>query len=466
MKRRDFLKTASLAVSAIALPANALAKGKTQPKPNFIIIFTDDQGYQDIECFGSPLIKTPNLDKMADEGMRFTDFYSASAVCTPSRAALLTGCYPPRVGLVNVLFPESTTGLNPAETNIANTLKARGYATACVGKWHLGWQKKFMPTNQGFDYYYGIPYSNDMLGRQAEPGKAARPELPMIRNNEIIEAPVIQSTITKRYTEEAVKFIKTSRDKPFFLYLPHSMPHIPLYASEDFKDKSKRGLYGDVIEEIDWSTGEILKTLKKLGIDDNTLVIYTSDNGPWLIKGENGGSALPLRGGKMEAYEGGFREPCIMRWPKKIPAGSVCKEVCSTIDILPTLAGLSGEKLKPANPIDGKDISDLMTGIKSAKSPHKYYYYFMQRSAILAAVRYGRWKLHTKYSRLKIVPGENGKLKKKFYTPGIELYDLENDIAETTNVAGDHPEIVKQLTEQIKTFDEEIKRNARQQGRV
>lgn len=465
MKRRDFLKTASLIASSVAIAPAALAKQKSPSKPNFIIIFTDDQGYQDVGCLGSPLIKTPNLDKMADEGMRFTDFYSASAVCTPSRAALLTGCYPPRIGMTRVLFPDDTIGLNPAETNIANMLKTRGYETACIGKWHLGSAKEFMPTNQGFDYYYGIPYSNDMGLRKAKNGKGPRPELPLMRNDEIIEAPVNQPTLTKRYTQEAIKFISASKDKPFLLYLPHTMPHTPLHASQDFKGKSERGLYGDVIEEIDWSTGEILKAVKKLGIDENTLVIFTSDNGPWLIKGDQGGSALPLRGGKMEVFEGGLREPCIMRWPKKIPAGSVCKELCSTIDVLPTLAQLCGEKLNPANPIDGKDISDLMMGKKSAKSPHEYYYFYKRKTDELQAIRWGKWKLHTAYSRFNLIPGgKNGKLLKKYYRGSVELFDLQKDIAESNNVAKDHPEIVKRLTDQIKSFDEELKRNARKTG--
>jgi len=466
MIRRNLLKTASLAISSIALSGTAFAKPPKPSKPNFIIIFTDDQGYQDVECYGSPLIKTPNLNKMAAEGMRFTDFYSVSAVCTPSRAGLLTGCYPPRVGMTRVLFPDDTIGLNPDETNIANMLKQRGYASACIGKWHLGSKPKFMPNNQGFDYYFGIPYSNDMGKRKAKPPKGPRPHLPLMRNDEIIEAPVNQSTITKRYTEEAVKFITKSKDKPFFLYLPHTMPHTPLNASQNFKGKSKRGLYGDTIEEIDWSTGEILKTVKNLGIDDNTLIIYTSDNGPWLVKGLLGGSALPLRGGKMEMYEGGFRVPCIMRWPNKIPAGSICKELTSTIDILPTLAKLSGQNLKPANPIDGKDISDLIFANDSAKSPHEYFYYYKRKTSDLLAIRWGKWKFHKKYSRFNLVPGKKGRLKKQYYSGSIELFDLEKDISETTNLAADYPQIVKKLTDQMEKFDTQLKQNARKEGRI
>jgi arylsulfatase A len=462
-------------------------------KPNVIVIFADDQGYQDLGCFGSPLIKTPNIDKMAAEGMRFTEFYSANSVCTPSRAALLTGCYPARVGQLGVLFPQSVVGLNPKEVNIANMLKGCGYATACVGKWHLGHQKKFLPTSQGFDQYFGIPYSNDMgTAKQIEysdtcnwregvteekvkkafadpKGKGYRGfrnKVPLMRNKECVEFPADQSTLTKRYTEEAVKFITKNKSNPFFLYLPHTMPHVPLFASKNFKGTSDRGLYGDVIEEMDWCVGQVLKTLKKLGLDDNTLVVYTSDNGPWLGFGENGGCALPLRDGKFTVYEGGMREPCVMRWPGKIPAGTQCSEVCGTIDLLPTIAKLSGGAVPTKEIIDGKDIWPLMSGKKGAVSPHDVYYYYMPNASQLGAIRKGKWKMHmpkTKWNRNK-----DKKAKKKWteIKVGLELYDLSVDISESKNVASSNPKVVKELKQIAKAFDEELKKNAREPGRL
>ncbi|MFP6612191.1 MAG: sulfatase, partial [Pirellulales bacterium] len=320
------LFTLNLAATALS-PLDASAGGNER-LPNFVIIFTDDQGYQDIGCFGSPKIKTPNLDRMAGEGMKFTDFYSANAVCSASRAALLTGCYPPRVSISGVLFPRHKVGLHPDEITIADLLKQRGYATACIGKWHLGHKPEFLPTRQGFDSYYGIPYSNDMMidptmdladgcvlrqGMTAERIRQEKPKrnwVPLLRGAKVIEYPVDQSTLTKRYTDEAVQFIKTNRSKPFLLYLPHTMPHIPLFASPQFKGSSARGLYGDTIEEIDWSTGQILETIKSLGLDEQTLVIYTSDNGPWKLPNGRGGNAEPLRGYKFQTYEGGMRVPC------------------------------------------------------------------------------------------------------------------------------------------------------------
>jgi len=442
--RRDFLRVAG--VGAAWLAASSCVSGKARgrgkapkDKPNFVVIFTDDQGYQDIGVFGAPLIKTPNLDKMAAEGRKFTDFYVAASVCSPSRAALLTGCYPPRVGVTRVLFPRDNTGLNPREVTIADVLKRRGYATACIGKWHLGHLPEFLPRQQGFDYYYGIPYSNDMRIKR---GDKSGP--PLMRNEDIVEHPADQAMLTQRYTAESVKFITENKDRPFFLYLPHTMPHVPLFVSEKFKGKSKRGLYGDVIEEIDWSVGEILKTLKKLGLDEKTLVLFTSDNGPWLGKRKNGGSALPLRDGKFSTYEGGMREPCIVRWPGRVPAGTECGEVCATIDLLPTFAKLAGGKAPSDRVIDGRDIWPLMAGKAGAKSPHEAFYYY--KGGKLEAARSGKWKLV---------------LKK---TP--ELYDLDADISEEVNVAGGHPDVVKRMTEMMNKFDRELKANARPVGKV
>ncbi|KPK43606.1 MAG: hypothetical protein AMK72_13065 [Planctomycetes bacterium SM23_25] len=418
LTRRDFLRALAAGAVAASLPARALAKTATE-RPNFVVIFTDDQGYQDVGCFGAPKIKTPHLDRMAAEGMKFTDFYVAASVCSPSRAALLTGCYPTRTGVTRVLFPRDNTGLKPGMKTIAEVLKTRGYATACIGKWHLGHTPPHLPTFHGFDYYFGIPYSNDM-----------RPT-PVMRNTETVEEPANQATLTQRYTEEAVKFVRANRDKPFFLYLPHTMPHVPLFVSETFKDKSAGGLYGDVIEEIDWSTGEILKTLKGLGLDSKTLVVYTSDNGPWLSKKAHGGCALPLRDGKFSTYEGGFREPCIMRWPGTIPAAAVCSETALTMDLLPTFAKLAGADLPAGYALNGKDISALMTR-PGAKTPHDAFFYY--RGTTLDAVRSGQWKA------ILYAKGADGRPGKPH-----ELYDLKADIGEATDVASANPDVVARL---------------------
>lgn len=437
------------------------AQSKTQ-KPNVIIIFTDDQGYQDVGVFGSPLIKTPNLDKMASEGVRFTDFYSASPVCSPSRAALLTGSYPARVGVEKVLWPNLPGGLSNEEQTIADMLKTKNYATACIGKWHLGNMDQYMPTTQGFDTYYGIPYSNDMsVNPKAKVSenilfrdgmtidslrskKWKKGKVPLTEDTEIIEYPVNQVTLTKRYTQKAIEFIKENKEQPFFLYLAHSMPHVPLYASENFKGKSARGLYGDVIEEIDWSVGEVLKTLESLNIDENTLVIFTSDNGPWLSKGDKGGSALPLRGGKFLTYEGGMREPMIAQWKGKIPANTVCTELASTIDILPTLSYLTGAEL-PENKIDGKNIWKLLSG-KNCKTPYKKEgFFYHNKNSVLEGVRKGDWKLRT--------------TKKD----KVQLFNLKEDISEKNNLASQYPKIVKKLQKLMEKFEAELQQNKRNQ---
>ena len=431
--------------------------------PNFVVIFTDDQGYQDIGCFGSPLIETPHLDRMALEGRKFTSFYSANSVCSPSRAALLTGCYPTRVSVPGVLFPRHKTGLNPDEITIAEILKEKGYATACIGKWHLGHLPKFLPTRQGFDSYFGIPYSNDMTIDQNAPlaedivlregftverirsEKPSKNNVPLMRDEKVVEYPADQSTLTKRYTEEAISFIENSKDKPFFLYLPHTLPHIPLAASPAFKGKSKRGFYGDTIEEIDWSVGQILETLKTQGVDDNTLVIFTSDNGPWKLKSGHGGSADPLRGFKFETWEGGMRVPCIMRWPGWIPESTICDEIAATIDLLPTFAGLAGTQIPSDRVVDGKDILPLITGVENAKSPHAAYYYYKGKN--LQAIRSGKWKLR-----------RTGKKR------DAELYDLVADIGESNNVARQNLDVVAFLKDQMEAFDADLKAHARPAG--
>lgn len=425
ISRREFLRGSLAGAACLGLAGLSLdAFAKSEKLPNFAFILADDLGYQDVGCYGSPLIKTPNLDRMASEGMRFTDYYAAAPVCTPSRAALMTGCYPLRVSLPNVINHSSKIGISSDEITIAQLLKTRGYSTACIGKWHLGWQKQFLPTRHGFDYYFGLPYSNDM-----DPVDF---RTPLFRNEEIIEQPVVQETLTERYTDEAIKFITKHKDGPFFLYLPHTFPHVPLHASEKFSGKSKRGLYGDVVETIDWSTGRILNTLKELGLDENTLVIFSSDNGPWLSKGENGGCALPLRGGKAQTWDGGMREPCIMRWPGHIPSGSTCSEVATMMDIYPTLAHFAGAKVPTDRIIDGKDIRPLMTGEKDAKSPYDAFFYY--RSEQLQAVRSGRWKLileHKEPETKSTIPQS--------------LYDLKTDIGETTDVSAKHPKVVAML---------------------
>ena len=434
--------------------------------PNFIIIFTDDQGFEDIGCFGSPKIKTPNLDKLAAEGRKFTSFYSANSVCSPSRASLLTGCYPVRISIPGVLFPRHEIGLNPDEITIADLLKSKGYATSCIGKWHIGHKPKFLPTRQGFDSYYGIPYSNDMTidpeanlaadiklreGFTLDRIRNEKPKkdfVPLMRNEEVIEYPCDQTTLTQRYTEEAVQFIEENKNKPFFLYLPHTMPHIPLFASEKFKGKSERGLYGDTIEEIDWSVGEIMKSLRDNNLDKNTLVIYTSDNGPWKLKGGRGGSAHPLRGFKFQTYEGGMRVPCIMHWKGKVPAGSSCDEIAATIDLLPTIAGLSGAEMPNDRTIDGKDIWPLIAGKKGAQTPHKIYFFYKGNK--LESARQGKWKLRRS--------GKNSQ--------PVELYDLASDISESKNLAKENEILVNEMIKKMNLFDEKLKKNQRPAGEL
>lgn len=414
-----------------------------------MIIFTDDQGYSDVGCFGAEGFTTPNLDRLASEGVRFTEFYVAAPVCSASRAALLTGCYPLRVSIPGVLAPRAAIGLNPEETTIAEVLKEQGYTTACVGKWHLGRHPTLLPTRQGFDSYLGLPYSNDMTPDAAKnPNPPARkhPPLPLLRNEEILEEEPDQTQLTRRYTEEAVSFIMANKDRPFFLYFAHNFPHVPLFASDAFLGKSERGLYGDVVQEIDWSVGQVMAALKQAGVDDRTLVLFTSDNGPWLIKGAHGGSARPLREGKGSTFEGGLREPFIARWPGKIPAGTVCHELATTMDLLPTIAAITGGKL-PDHKIDGLDIRPLLFGEPGAKSPREAFFYFSGRQ--LQAVRSGPWKLHVAHPYRSI---EGAKIATADH-PGtytqkqieLSLFNLETDIGETTNVAAEHPEIVERL---------------------
>lgn len=438
-------------------------------KPNVVIIFVDDMGYGDLAAYGATQYQTPHLDRLAKEGMRFTHFYAAQAICSASRAGLLTGCYPNRVGFSGALSPKAETGLNPAETTIAELLKSEGYRTAAIGKWHLGHHRKFLPLQQGFDEYLGLPYSNDMVPfyydgtRNIPPAyerKKGFPELPLIQGNDRIRelrTLADQEELTTLYTETAVDFIERNRNHPFFLYLAHSMPHVPLAVSDKFKGKSEQGLYGDVIMELDWSVGEIMKALEMQGVADRTLVVFTSDNGPWMNFGDHAGSAGGLREGKATSFEGGQRVPCIMSWPGVIPAGTVCEKLASTIDMLPTLADISGAAL-PKHKIDGVTILSLLHNEKEANPRDHFYYYFGQNS--LEAVRQGRWKLvfqHGYRSYEDVVPGQNGLPGE--YTQkktGQVLYDLRRDPGERYDVSAQHPDVVVELTRLAKQAREDL----------
>ncbi|MHC4582398.1 MAG: sulfatase family protein, partial [Planctomycetota bacterium] len=397
ISRRSFLKaTVAAAAWGGAARQESLSAEPSQTRPNFIIFFTDDQGYNDVGCFGSPFIRTPNFDRMAAEGMKFTSFY-AQPVCGPSRAALMTGCYPIRVAEPGNRKNQHTI-LHPKEITMAEVLRNAGYATALIGKWHLAggrsnrYDPTLMPNAQGFDYFFGTPLHNGFT--RTVDHKSFKTQL--MRNGQILEDALDQKgmdSLTQLYTKEAIEFIDTNKNRPFFLYLSHNMPHVPLGASRRFRGRSRRGLFGDVIEELDWGAGEILKTLKELNLDDNTLIVFTSDNGPWIEGhiGDYGGSAAPLRGWKMSAWEGGPRVPCICRWPGRIPAGRICHEMCTTMDLLPTFARLARARLADDRIIDGRDIWLLLSGAPGAKSPHEAFYFYNYLR--LNAVRSGKWKL-------------------------------------------------------------------------
>ena len=422
------------------------------PPPNVVIIFTDDQGYGDVGCFGAEGFETPNLDRMATEGMRFTNFYVSQAVCTASRAALLTGCYNVRVGLDGALGPSAQIGLHPDETTFAELAKSSGYATAMVGKWHLGHHEPFLPTSQGFDSYYGLPYSNDMWpdhpNQDALVAKGrGYPPLPMYENTHVVDEDVTaedQTQLITDYTERSVAFIEKSGDRPFLLYLAHSLPHVPLFVSDMFAGTQPAGLYGDVIREIDWSVGQVLDALKRTGVDERTLVIFCSDNGPWLAYGDHAGTTAGLREGKGTSFEGGVRTPTIMRYPGQIPAGSVCETPAMTIDILPTIAGLIGAR-PPERTIDGADLWALMTGHPQAASPHKALFFYWGGS--LEAVRVGDFKMHYPHGYRSIVEVGTGGQPGRYKRSTIEksLFDLGKDPAETTNVLREHPEIEAEI---------------------
>ena len=440
LSRREVLRSLALGAASLAVRRTIEGAETVEPtaRPNFIVILCDNLGYGDLGCFGSTKQRTPSVDRMAAEGMRLTSFYVTSGVCTPSRASLMTGCYPRRVSMhVNahggaVLFPADAKGLHPDEVTIAKLLKAKGYATACIGKWHLGDQPPFLPTRHGFDTYFGIPYSDDMVGTP----NGSRPPLPLMRDERVVEAPADRDTLTRRYTEEAIRFITAHRGEPWFLYLPHAMPGSTRkpFASEAFRGKSANGAYGDAVEEIDWSTGEILAALKRLGLDARTLVVWTSDNGAFQ---GGGGSNAPLRGWGYTTDEGAMRVPCVVRWPGKVPAGAACDEVATTMDLLPTFARLAGTAPPADRAIDGRDIWPLLSGAPGAKSPHgAFYFYYMEQ---LQAVRSGRWKLYLPLeAKWQSFRGDAR-------PAPARLYDLVADLAETKNLAGAQPDVVARL---------------------
>jgi len=464
MKSRAFC-ICLLAILAIASQCPAASQAAEQSlrqsqrgKPNVVLIFTDDQGYADLSCYGSKTIRTPNIDTLARDGRKFTSFLVASSVCTPSRAALMTGCYPERVGLNGgALFPGVGIGLSPDEHTIADYLKAEGYATACIGKWHLGDRPEVLPTTNGFDSYYGIPYSNDMIGRKIltkMPGTEAldycwkEPKttvtvwgVPLTENENVLERPVDQRTITRRYTQKAIDFIKANKDKPFFVYLPHSMPHIPLYVPDDVRDPDPKNAYINTIEHLDAEVGRLLKTLDELDLTKTTYVVYTSDNGPWLKYEHHAGSAGPFRDGKMSTYEGGHRVPFLIRGPG-IPAGTVSDGLITAMDVLPTLAEIIGEPLPTQNKIDGVSVLGLWNGTAKESPRNEFVYYEMNGN--LAGLRQGNWKLRI------------GRRKS-----GTELFDLAQDPGETTNLADANPEIVAKLKARMEELHTEISQNSR-----
>lgn len=431
-----------------AHPAGATSSpAADEGPPNFVIIFADDLGYGDIGPFGAEKISTPNLDRMAAEGAKFTDFYVTAPSCSPSRAGLMTGSYNQRVSIPRVLNPRDRIGLHPDEVTIAEVLQQQGYATACIGKWHLGHLEPFLPTNHGFDEFFGLPYSNDMSPDPANnPRPRARqwPPLPLMKGTaeegvEVIETEPDQRLLTKRYTEHALEFIDRNRENPFFLYLPSHAPHVPLFASDDFDGKSERGSYGDVVEELDWSVGQILDKLEASGLEEQTLVIFTSDNGPWHIMGDDGGDAGPLRGAKASIWEGGMRVPTVMRWPGHIPAGTVCSEVATTMDFLPTFAALAGAEAPAGRVIDGQDIRPLLRDPEHVQGVYDGFFYY-QGDRQLRAVRSGPWKL--------VLPFQGH--------PELELFDLQRDIGETTDVSAENPQVVERLQGLLEQMRDDI----------
>jgi arylsulfatase A-like enzyme len=443
----EMIRSFAVLLILLSLASGGLRCLADERPPNFVLIFIDDMGYGDVGCYGGKRGPTPNIDRMAKQGIRFTDFHCAAAVCSSSRASLLAGCYCQRVSVFGALSDRDRIGIHPSEVLISELLKDRGYATAIFGKWHLGHLPDFLPLRNGFDEYFGLPYSNDMAPID-EQKKKRYPDLPLIEQDKTIEYNPNQNLLTTQYTKRAVSFIERNREKPFFLYLPHTMVHVPLGVSERFRGKSGVDLYGDVLMEVDWSVGQVLAALKRCGIDDETLVLFTSDNGPWLQYGDHAGTSGNLREGKATTWEGGQRVPCIARWPGKIPAGQTCNEFATTMDVLPTLAKLAGAAVPTDRIIDGHDIWQLLTGKPEAKSPYRAFYHYWNNN--LEAVRSGPWKLvfpHP-YPKLDGPAGSGGTSKP--YARGfteLALFNLSDDVGETRNVLNDHPQVVKQLQE-------------------
>ncbi|MGL4512652.1 MAG: sulfatase family protein [Lacipirellulaceae bacterium] len=460
---------AGLAFTGGALLTTSATANETPP--NLVVVFVDDLGYADIGPFGCNAYATPNLDRMAAEGRAFTDFHSATAVCSASRAALMTGCYPPRVSVEGAYSPWNRNGLHPQEVTLAEVCKSRGYATACVGKWHLGDLPQFLPTRQGFDEWFGLPYSNDMWqyrdgettlehGVRSSGENRVWPPLPLYDGERVIDdnlTPKEHEELTARYTRRAVDFVdRHAGRRPFFLYMPHTMAHVPLFVSPRFAGKSGAGLYGDVLLELDDSVGQVMAALERGGVADDTLVIFTSDNGPWLCYGDHAGSAGPLREGKGTMFEGGYRVPCLMRWPRRIPAGTSCDELCSTMDLLPTVVALLGADSPPDRKVDGRDVTALLTG--DARSPHDAFYCYYDGA--LLAVRDRRWKLVLphRYRTLGDRPGgAGGRAVPYDQAEAVQsLYDLKNDLGETTDVSAANPAVVKRLLTHVEAARREL----------
>lgn len=439
-------------------------RAASSAKPNIVLILADDLGYADVGCFGARDIATPHIDQLAQEGLRLTSFYVAQPVCTASRAALLTGCYPNRLGMAGALNHTSKTGIHPNEKLLSELLKTQGYATAAYGKWHLGHQPPFLPTRRGFDEFFGIPYSND--NGPLHPVIQGIPSLPLYENERVIELDPDQSQFTRRITEKAVQFIERNKDQPFFLYVPHIMPHVPIFVSEKFKGTSRRGLYGDVVQELDWSVGEIMAALRKHRLEERTIVVFTSDNGPFLSYGDHAGLAAPLREGKLTTFEGGVRVPCVVRWPNRVPAGLETAQLATAMDLFTTFARWAGTDL-PKTRWDGVDIAPILLGNRSVHPRDTFWFYSGDE---LHAVRSGRWKLHLPHEYLTVAgePGRNGKPSNwgklqpqsieqsgirgiasrhgyRVEQIGLALFDLDLDPSESKNLADRHPEIVDRL---------------------
>ncbi len=445
----------SLILIVATIDAGRPARAADRP-PNVVLILADDLGYSDVGVYGAKGFTTPHLDRLAREGIRFTDFHVAQAVCSASRAALLTGCYPNRIGIEGAMEPWFKIGLHERELTLPKMMKQKGYATGMVGKWHLGRPVEFLPLRRGFDEYFGLPYSNDQWPLHPEkPGTF--PPLPLIDGETVVNPNLSHrdmEKLTAQYTERAVRFIERNKDRPFFLYVAHTMPHVPLAVSERFRGTTKRGLYGDAVEEIDGSTGEILDALKEHGLERDTLVMFLSDNGPWIVYGNHGGSAAPLREGKTTTWEGGTRVPFIARWPGHIPAGAVCGEMAMSIDLLPTIAHLIGATL-PNHTIDGLDIWPLIAGESGAKNPHEAYFFYgipfgVWSGAELESVRTRDWKLILPHGYRTLggrKPGMDGWPGEYMKRPVVEpeLYDMRHDISETHNVAAEHPDVVRRM---------------------